>query len=66
MDPLRKDDIERFRRMSAHERMEAVFATVNVGIRIQLATLHARRPQAPDHEIEAILLNWLKDERTNP
>jgi hypothetical protein len=65
MDPLRKDDIERVRRMSARERMDAVFATVNAGVRIRLAKLRAARPQASEHELEATLRNWLKDERTN-
>ena len=65
MDPLRKDDIERLRRMSASERMDAVFGTVNAGVRIRLATLRATRPDAPEHELEATLRNWLKDERTN-
>jgi Xaa-Pro aminopeptidase len=66
MDPLRENDLERFRRMSHHERMTAVFETVNAGIRIQLAALRARRPGASEQEIEAILRDWLKDERTNP
>lgn len=66
MDPLRENDLERFRRMSPDERMTAVFETVNAGIRIQLAALRARRPGASEQEIEAILRDWLKDERTNP
>ncbi len=66
MDPLRKNDLERFRRMSADERMKAVFETVNTGIRIQMAALRQRRPGASDGEIEAHLRNWLKDERTKP
>src|SRR5262245_28459378 len=65
MDPLRKNDIERFRRMSADERMKAVFETVNAGFRIQLAVLRARYPRASDQEIEAHLRNWLRAEHTN-
>src|SRR5262245_53142097 len=55
MDPLRKDDIERMRRMPPEERMRAVLAAVNAGVRIRLATLRARRPQATDGELEAAL-----------
>jgi hypothetical protein len=65
MDPLRKDDIERVRRMSPDERMQAVLATVNAGVRIRLATLRAKRPQATDRELEAALVEWLKDERAD-
>lgn len=66
MDPLRKDDIERVRLMPANEHMNAVIATVNAGVRIRLAALRAKHPQASEHEIEAALRDWLKDERTNP
>lgn len=65
MDPLRKDDIERMRRMPPDERMRAVLATVNAGVRIRLATLRAKRPQATDRELEAALREWLKDERSD-
>lgn len=65
MDSLRKNDIERLRLMSPQERMAAVIATVNAGIRIRVTTLRGKQPQVPDHEIELALRNWLKDERTN-
>jgi len=63
MDPLRKDDIERMKRMPPDERMRAALAAVNAGVRIRLATLRAKRPQATDRELEAALRAWLKDER---
>ena len=66
MDPLRKDDIERTKRMPPEERMRAVLAAVDAGVRIRLATLRAKRPHATDGEIEAALRDWLKDERADP
>ncbi len=66
MDPLRKNDIERMKRMPPEERLRAVIATVNAGVRIRLATLRAKRPQATDSECEAALREWLKDERADP
>lgn len=65
MDPLRKHDIEQSRRMSPDKRMRAVVETVNVGIRIQLATIRAKHPRASEEELETKLRQWLKDERTN-
>jgi hypothetical protein len=65
MDPLRKDDIERMRQTPDAERMREVFAAVNAGVRIRLATLRAQRPQASEAEIETALRDWLKDERTD-
>lgn len=65
MEPLRKDDIERVRHMPPDERMQAVLAAVNAGIRIRLATLRAKLPQATDRELEAALRDWLKDERSD-
>lgn len=65
MDPLRKDDIERTRRMSPDERMRGVLAAVNAGVRIRLAALRAKRPRATEGELEAALREWLKDERTD-
>ena len=65
MEPLRKDDIERVRHMSPDERIRAVLAAVNAGVRIRLATLRAKRPQATDRELEAALRDWLKDERSD-
>lgn len=65
MDSFRENDVERTRCMSADERMRMVFDTVNVGIRIQLATLRARHPGASEDELVARLRRWLSDERTN-
>jgi hypothetical protein len=65
VDPLRKDDIERMKRMPPDERMRAVLAAVNAGVRIRVAALRAKRPQATDREIEVALREWLKDERTD-
>lgn len=65
MGPLRKNDIERARITPASERMRAAINTVNAGVRMRLATLRAKHPQATEHEIETALRNWLKDERTN-
>ncbi len=66
MDPLRKNDIERARSTPASERMRAAVDAVNAGVHIRLAALRAKHPQAPEHEIETALRDWLKDERTNP
>jgi hypothetical protein len=65
MDPLRKDDIERMRRMPPDERMRAALAAVNAGVRIRLSALRAKRPQATDRELEAALREWLKGERAD-
>lgn len=65
MDPLRKEDIDRMRRMPPEERMRAALAAVNTGIRIRVATLRAKRPQATERELEAALREWLKDERAD-
>lgn len=65
VDRLRKDDIERARRMPPEERMRAVLAAVNAGVRIRLAALRAKRPQATEGEIEAALREWLKNERAD-
>lgn len=63
VDPLRKDDIERARRMAPEERMRAVLAAVNAGVRIRLAALRAKRPEATEHELSVALREWLRDER---
>lgn len=65
MDPLQKDDIERARRMPPDERMRAVLAAVNAGVRIRVAALRTKRPHATDREIDAALREWLKDERSD-
>lgn len=65
MDPLRKDDIERARRAPPEERMRAVLDAVNAGVRIRLASLRAKRPQATEGEIEAALREWLRHERAD-
>jgi hypothetical protein len=59
MDPFQKEDINRTQKMDPKARMQAVFATVNAGIRIQLAKLRSRRPLATDAEIQAELVEWL-------
>ncbi|MFO0589211.1 MAG: hypothetical protein U0441_16865 [Polyangiaceae bacterium] len=64
MDPLRKDDIERARRMPPDEHARAALAAVNAGIRIRLAALRAKHPGATERELEAALRAWLRDERT--
>ena len=66
MDALKKDDIERAKRMSPEERMRAVIEAVNTGIRIRLAALRAKNPRATDAEIEAALREWLSHERDEP
>ena len=65
MDPLRKDDIDRTRRMPPEDRMRAVLAAVNTGIHIRVATLRAKRPRATEREIEEALREWLRDERAD-
>ncbi len=65
VDSLRKDDIERARRTPPEERMGAVLAAVNAGVRIRLAALRAKRPLASDQEIEAALREWLRHERAD-
>ena len=65
MDPLQKEDIERTKRTPPEERMRAVLAAVNAGVRIRLATLRAKRPHATDGELEAALREWPKDERAH-
>lgn len=65
MDPLRRDDIERMRRMLPTERMRAVLAAVNAGVGLRRAAIRAMRPHATEAEIDAALREWLlKDERT--
>jgi hypothetical protein len=64
VDPLRRDDIERARRMPPAERMRAVLAAVDAGLRIRRAALRAKRPVATEAEIDAALQEWLLlDER---
>lgn len=65
VDALRKDDIERTRRMPPEERMRAVLAAVNAGVRIRLAALRAKRPQATERELSHALREWLRDERAD-
>ncbi len=65
MDPLRSDDIERMKHMQPADRMRAVLATVNAGVRLRRAALRAKRTQATEAQIEAALKEWLlADERT--
>lgn len=65
VDPLEKDDIERAKRMSPEERMRAVFDAVNTGVRIRLAALRAKYPEATEGEIDAKLREWLREERAD-
>lgn len=66
VDPLRKSDIERMKLTPPEERLRAVFAVVDAGVRIRLATLRAKRPDATEIEIEAALREWLlRDERAD-
>lgn len=66
MDPLRKDDVDRMKRMPPEERMRAVLAAVDAGVRIRLAALRAKHPHATDLEIDAAIREWLlKDDRAD-
>ena len=66
VDPLRKSDIERMKLTPPEERLRAVFAAVDAGVRIRLATLRAKRPDATEIEIEAALRDWLLQDERRP
>ena len=51
--------------MPPEERMRAVLAAVNAGVRIRLAALRAKRPQATERELSHALREWLRDERAD-
>lgn len=63
MDALRKDDINRVKRLRPEERLEAALAAVNTGVRIRWAALRAKRPDASEHDLDSAMRDWLKDER---
>ncbi|MBK8256913.1 MAG: hypothetical protein IPK82_30100 [Polyangiaceae bacterium] len=65
MDPFRKDDIDRAKRLRPEERLQAALDAVNTGVRIRWAALRAKFPAASDEDIDAALREWLKHERAD-
>jgi len=62
MDPLRRDDIERARRLPIEERAKLALEMMRTGIKLKRASLRARYPEASESEIEEKLLLWLRRE----
>lgn len=60
MDPLRRDDIERARRMTPSEKAVLAFDLMATGIALRRAGLRARMPEATEEEVDAALARWLR------
>jgi hypothetical protein len=63
MDALRRDDIERARRLTGAERWRAVFDAVEDGIALRRAALRARHPSATDAALDEMVSAWLLEDR---
>jgi Rv0078B-related antitoxin len=59
MDPLRQDDLARARTTPVEERARQALEMMDLGIRLQRASLRARFPEANEAEIERRLRQWL-------
>ncbi len=60
MDPLRRDDIERARRTPPEEKARQALELMRLGIALRRAGIRARRPDAPEAEIDRELQRWLE------
>lgn len=61
MDPLRREAVDRTRRMSPEERARETFALIEAGFALKLAGLRSRNPTASEAELEAMLRDWLAE-----
>lgn len=59
MDRLRRDDIERARRLSPEEKASQALEMMRAAVRLKRAGLRARHPRAADDEIERRVREWL-------
>jgi hypothetical protein len=59
VDPLRRDDLERARRLAPAEKLVLAVELMSVGIELRRAGVRARRPTATEAEIEEELRRWM-------
>lgn len=62
MDPIRRDDLARARKMPVEERARVALEVMRSGIKLKRSALRARHPEASEGEIEAMLARWLESE----
>jgi hypothetical protein len=62
MDPLRRDDLDRARRMPLEERARLALSAMRTGIKLKRAALRQRFPDASEAEIDERLRRWLARE----
>lgn len=60
MDPLRLDDLENARAMTAGERGRLALGAMRTGFRLKRAGLRARFPNASPEEVESLFDRWLE------
>jgi hypothetical protein len=60
VDALRRDDLERARRLSPAERLRLALETADAGIALKRSALRVRHPDESESEIDARLRRWLR------